>query len=276
MFYLGKNYSFVKRNCVKQIKATKVKNKLAFTLAEALITIGIIGIVAALTIPTLIANYQKEVTVQRLKQMYSIITQAAKMYTNDTETEFGSFDTQLEPKDFFEKYFSQYMKISHSCEPASQCYGNEIPLAIDRKTAIDPLPPYIVALLNVTFIGYYSTIGGAVFYVDINGSSKPNRAGRDIFYFFLFNPDTIGEKVEGCASTLKKMSQNVKAGLYPGGYGCCYVPFTSYKREQLLSNNGKIDRACSIKAVQITGEAGDACTALIMLDGWKISKDYPW
>ena len=37
----------------------------AFTLAEILITLGIIGVVAAMTIPTLITNYQKKQTVTK-------------------------------------------------------------------------------------------------------------------------------------------------------------------------------------------------------------------
>ena len=53
--------------------------KAAFTLAEVLITLAIIGIVAALTIPTLITNYQKKQTVSKLKQSYSIISQALTM-----------------------------------------------------------------------------------------------------------------------------------------------------------------------------------------------------
>ena len=47
----------------------------AFTLAEVLITIGIIGVVAALTIPTLISNYQQFVLNVQFKKTYSLITQ---------------------------------------------------------------------------------------------------------------------------------------------------------------------------------------------------------
>ena len=46
--------------------------KAAFTLAEVLITLGIIGVVAALTLPTLIQNHQKQVYVTQLKKAYSI------------------------------------------------------------------------------------------------------------------------------------------------------------------------------------------------------------
>ena len=234
------------------LNALLLQKKLAFTLAEVLITLGIIGIVAAMTIPTLITSYQKEVTVQRLKQMYSIINQAAKMYTNDTEAEFGSFDTQLTPKEFFEKYFSSYLKVVQTCEPASECYKNETPVAVDRKTQID-LPPYMVALLNGTFVGYFSHAGGTVFYVDINGKSKPNRSGRDIFYFYLFNPDTIG-KFPGCSAQLNSMKQNFKSGLYPGGFASCFLPLTSYKRNQLLNSNSGVHRTCSLNIKKLMVE----------------------
>ena len=47
-----------------------------FTLAEVLITLGIIGVVAALTIPTLVANYQKKVTVTKVKKVYVTLNNA--------------------------------------------------------------------------------------------------------------------------------------------------------------------------------------------------------
>ena len=53
--------------------------KRAFTLAEVLITLGIIGVVAAMTIPTLIANTRGAQYRSRLKKAISTISQAAKM-----------------------------------------------------------------------------------------------------------------------------------------------------------------------------------------------------
>src|SRR5574344_1226697 len=50
--------------------------KCAFTLAEVLITLGIIGVVAALTIPTLINSYQEKATITALKKFYSVASQA--------------------------------------------------------------------------------------------------------------------------------------------------------------------------------------------------------
>ncbi len=51
-----------------------------FTLAEVLITLGIIGIVAALTLPSLIQKYQEKVTLERLKK--SIFTSFTGVYSN--------------------------------------------------------------------------------------------------------------------------------------------------------------------------------------------------
>ena len=48
----------------------------AFTLAEILITLGIIGVVAAMTIPSIIIDYQKKHTVEALKKAYSTLDQA--------------------------------------------------------------------------------------------------------------------------------------------------------------------------------------------------------
>ena len=63
------------------------KKKAAFTLAEVLITLGIIGIVAAMTLPTLIANYQKKVVETRLISFYSKINQAYRMsYAENGDT----------------------------------------------------------------------------------------------------------------------------------------------------------------------------------------------
>ena len=53
--------------------------KKGFTLAEVLITLGIIGIIAALTLPNVISNYRKKVVETRLAKFYSVINQAIKM-----------------------------------------------------------------------------------------------------------------------------------------------------------------------------------------------------
>ena len=72
------------RNCTchYELCIAKRRNlikKCAFTLAEVLITLGIIGVVAAITLPVIIQNHQKHVVENRLKSFYSIINQAVRM-----------------------------------------------------------------------------------------------------------------------------------------------------------------------------------------------------
>jgi len=70
-----------------QTKCTAVK-RIAFTLAEILITLAVIGIVAVLTIPTLVNKYQERVRVTQLKKVYNNLQQAYQLAT----IEHGSAD----------------------------------------------------------------------------------------------------------------------------------------------------------------------------------------
>ena len=67
----------------------KIQQLNAFTLAEVLITLGVIGVVAAVTMPTLIAKYQEQVTVNHLLKTYSMLSQAVQRI----QTDYGTIDT---------------------------------------------------------------------------------------------------------------------------------------------------------------------------------------
>ena len=62
---------------------SSLKRNAAFTLAEVLITLGIIGIVAAMTMPSLIANYKEKEIITKAKKTYSVVTQAFKLAQAD-------------------------------------------------------------------------------------------------------------------------------------------------------------------------------------------------
>jgi len=66
-----------------------LKKKAAFTLAEVLITLGIIGVVAAMTIPALMTAYKKHVVETRLARTYSIVSQAIKLAEENYGEGFG-------------------------------------------------------------------------------------------------------------------------------------------------------------------------------------------
>lgn len=61
-----------------------IKRK-GFTLAEVLITLGIIGIVASMTLPALTAKYRKRVIETRLKKFYTVMTQAIILSEEETD-----------------------------------------------------------------------------------------------------------------------------------------------------------------------------------------------
>lgn len=61
---------------IKALGRNGLKKNLAFTLAEVLITLGIIGVISALTLPSLILNYKNKVVETKLKKIYSIMNQA--------------------------------------------------------------------------------------------------------------------------------------------------------------------------------------------------------
>lgn len=70
------------------------RRKVAFTLAEVLITLGIIGVVAAITLPILIQKYQKQVWVSQLQKSVSTWDNGFKMMLADAGTD-NLFDTEF-------------------------------------------------------------------------------------------------------------------------------------------------------------------------------------
>jgi len=94
---------------------TKKYKYVAFTLAEILITIGIIGIVAAITLPAVITNYQKQSTATKVKKFYNVINNAINMSIvnhGDVNTWYperknNTYDDNV---DFLKEYILPYIK----------------------------------------------------------------------------------------------------------------------------------------------------------------------
>lgn len=237
----------------------------AFTLAEVLITLGIIGIVAALTLPNLIEEHQKKETSVKLQKMYSTLNQVIQKYSADNETPIDNFNTSLSEKDFMEEYFAPYLHIVKRCSTVEECWGTNSPKTLDGKTVITP--KYSIILSSGEIIGL-SKHYGMIIYYDINGAKGYNKSGRDIFNFYL-----IGEKQDiTCGVT--NFQNYMKSGLHPGGHVDCYMPFDRFTIKQLLGTSG--ERFCNKNAPRLTGYEGDACAAVIMLNNWQIPKEYPW
>ena len=267
---------FTFSNCTKRMFPSKT----GFTLAEVLITLGIIGIVAGMTIPNLIANQQKKAVVSQLMEAQSILTQAVRQYSADTDEEGSAeFDTTLSPQAFGEKYFKPYLKIARICTKMEDgCWktGNFYGYYnLDGSKHTDHLE-YSYVLNNGMVIGFAKIDGTSLIslVVDVNGHSNRNVLGKDVFVFYPYNSNNL------CVGASAKW-RNIKNGLYLGGFDNCGAPHVAYSREELLGKEGSILRPCSKSGA--LGELGGgrtgygtACAALIFKDGWKIAKDYPW
>ena len=237
-------------------------NKKGFTLAEVLITLGIIGVVAAMTIPTLIASYKKKIVETRLVKVYSTFNQAIKMSEaeNGPLTTWDAIEETLEYNDdnssyvvtstnindWYDKYLGPYIKT----------------LKVEKNTGDKD------GKINVYMPdGSLVMISGNSWIVYPNANDyKPSEFGEDtgftnrnkddcgIKYFtFYFNPRTTQ------SSAIK---YHYGKGLEP------YLAEWDGTVEQLL-NYSKL--GCK---ETVTNERA-YCTQLIRMNNWKIPDNYP-
>ena len=101
-------------------------NKKGFTLAEVLITLGIIGIVAAMTMPVLIEKVNHKIVVNRLKKMYSTLSQAM-LYTVAKDGDYSALgisdnDTQS-LIDWYNYSLKKQLKITKECIDTGGCWA---------------------------------------------------------------------------------------------------------------------------------------------------------
>lgn len=171
--------------------------KKAFTLTEVLITLGIIGIVAAMTIPTLLAKVKNTRDSATLKEDFSILKQM--MLSANDDGAMGKIvviNNMDEMKNWFNTYFLPYIKVVNVCYGTSGCFADKIKTSNGSILTLSiPCGMQSIAftLNNGSYVcmddfeddrfgvrPYGLTIG---ILVDINGDKKPNQLGKDIFAF---------------------------------------------------------------------------------------------
>ena len=222
-------------------KCARKSRKIAFTLAEVLITLGVIGVVAALTLPSVIASYKNQVTVAKLQKAYSVLNQAYQNSIADNgPAENWQESNEIGTKEYFNKYWRPYFKgikdcknnhniCGYSVQPFKYLDGTQSALAVSGSR------PFFKTNDDIFFMFTNDTTdaeGNPVLmqniYVDINGSKQPNTFGKDVFIF---------ERVLG-------------KGFLPLGH------------EQPIST---INASCRKSG------GGTFCARKIMSDGWKIN-----
>ena len=180
-------------------------NRKGFTLAEVLVTLGIIGVVSAMTVPSLMQNYQRQSYVTQLHKVYNEIQQASLKYMNDKNAinlREAGLTTSAEMKIFLKDYF----KVINDCETyvKEPCFaasyksingtsyytggewgaGASVLLASGAGILLDRPSQYQITVGDVT--SYHGHM-----LIDINGPKGPNIAGRDLFYAEFYDDGSI-------------------------------------------------------------------------------------
>lgn len=215
----------------------------AFTIAEVLIVLGIIGIVAELTLPTLYQGYQKQITLTKLQKFYTIMAQVVKQseIVNGTTSgwTYGGVNTTAGAKTFFDTYLAPYIRKSQ-----------------DITCTYAPTTDYCFSLSDGSVLDIYvsgSDVEMAVMFngMPANTSIKNADLGKNIFFFQILRNPTTNIHFQPFAY------YDISSG------GSSYVGTRSYWTTSA--------RACT-SATAYKYE----CAGLIMYDNWQIKNDYPF
>lgn len=231
-----------------------------FTLAEVLITLGIIGVVAAMTLPSIMQKQERISTVTSLKKFYSAFQNAINLSQID-HGPYQNWDTSMDYNDteamykWFDEYILQYMKVLVNCNKDNNkaCFKNYTYTYTGSGGSSD-ISSANLAKTHIMYIfqdgsSVVAITGGdtkddlsRVFHIrfDTNGHKKPNFLGKDVFSFRYKNGKIYCDD-----------HKNVTGGSVAA----------SDSRDTLLD-------ACKNNP--------QTCTCLIMHDGWQIKEDYPW
>lgn len=179
-------------------KLNIIQKKLAFTLAEVLIVLGIIGIIAEMTIPTLMNNVNDLQYKVGWKKAFSAFSQATLQMANDNGGSLAGYFTS--DSDIRDKY-AQYLLKSKSCDNSQSegCWPANTQDMKGTQNALSPGPSLILNDGSIvqfwlgsasctqavgTPIVFYRCAGAAL---DVNGLKKPNTFGKDTFVFHILD-----------------------------------------------------------------------------------------
>ena len=185
----------------------------AFTLAEVLITLGIIGIVAAMTIPTLMTHLTHKKLQSQFEKAYADLNIAARMFYAQEECSVHDADvilygggTKVNRSDKVMGKFMSYFKgvtkdsrvrweIFDSVNNITQLNLNGKPTTsypCDQTSVYIDLVGRLYAMDDTSTLAEYNSPDyGPKLCVDINGIDKPNRLGFDRFVFVFTSTNSL-------------------------------------------------------------------------------------
>lgn len=216
-----------------------MKRNFGFTLAEVLITLGILGIVMEITIPTLMQNMAEKQTVGMLKKEYSVLSQAYTMAVQENGTpdnwNLGATNSPSGALNML-NILQKYLKFSQNCGnggSGQNCFPtvtykllNKTNYPFDFNTTNFFANARLVDGTNLAvFTDGPNALNDnlneyGVIVVDINGDKGPNQWGRDLFDFYLTNNGIVARGSPAETTTFGihySFSNDCLAGR---GYGC--------------------------------------------------------
>lgn len=197
----------------------KILKNRAFTLAEVLITLGIIGVVAAMTIPTLTTKIQHKILQNEFKKMYSDLNNAARLFYVSEDITVHDYDAMTATSSrgdiILAKYMSyfkgttkssdkryDYFDASHNIKQKNLNGSTYLAYTCDESNVIQDVNGRIFDMDNSS----YNMPFGPKICVDINGTKAPNRLGYDRFVFVFTEDNNV---VPYTGSNFWGISENV-------------------------------------------------------------------
>jgi type II secretory pathway pseudopilin PulG len=220
----------------------------------------IIGIIAAITVPTVIANSNANANLAKIKKNYSTFSQAIMR----SKSENGPIDewyeaVNKEPNAYFSTYLKPYINIMRICEDYNSCGYNSITPwkflnnskynwninTSEGRLFFYLLDGVFIALQTGAYSGCskynddgscaknsFESIATPNIIMDINGPKKPNVFGKDVFFMSFSNSKGV-------------------------------IPYGDSLNQDTIKND------CS------KGHSGFYCLKYLMLNGWNYPKGYP-
>lgn len=188
-----------------------MKNKkFGFTLAETLITLGLIGVISSMTIPTLAYNYRSKVLEEQFKSTYSDIKQTAAMMSRE-DGDIGVYAAKVDVMNWAQEFMS-YMSgggpfDKNATNNSSTNIHNKLkqiyasanapqgPYRFDRSAQADIICDDGGIWTDSKGRLWTFNDANRIVCVDINGTAAPNRYNIDIFAFIPANAKTMATYV---------------------------------------------------------------------------------
>ena len=203
----------------------------AFTLAEVLITIGIIGVVAAMTLPSLINETRNKQHVVAFKKLYSNFSNAINLYKINEGCDGIDVATCIESMGYGDNNCDAFTEVAQNMKYVAMANGGASTGSWVPEKSLNYYGDEVsngYGMINKTGVGcFYALSDGMVLNVDVdpnafkvvvdtNGKKGPNRMGKDVHAFTVGCGDMSAELISKCIDTQKDVFPFI-SGTFPEG-----------------------------------------------------------